>query len=52
MDASLIKLYSRGLVTMETAQTHMRHPQSLLQFAVDNPNVEKKKEKQGNVFKA
>lgn len=54
MDASLIKLYNKGLVTMETAQTHMRHPQSLLQFAVDNPNIQKdrEKEKKKNVFKS
>ena len=30
MDASLISLYARGLITREEAEMHMRHPQSLI----------------------
>lgn len=34
LDASLIRLYQRGLVTAEEAQLHMRNPQELLDVAL------------------
>ena len=34
MDSSLIRLYQRGLITMEEAQNHMRNPQAILDAAL------------------
>jgi len=34
LDASLIKLYQRGIITAEEAQLHMRNPQALLDLAL------------------
>lgn len=34
LDASLIKLYQRGVITAEEAQRHMRNPQALLDLAL------------------
>ena len=36
MDSSLIRLHERGLITLEIAQNHMRHPQSLLDTVMKN----------------
>ncbi len=50
MDKSLIKLYQRGHISMEDAQTHMRHPQSLLQY-LDKTIRSEALEQKENVFK-
>ncbi len=34
LDASLIKLYQRGIISAEDAQLHMRNPQALLEVAL------------------
>ncbi|MBN2326228.1 MAG: type IV pilus twitching motility protein PilT [Candidatus Omnitrophica bacterium] len=43
MDASLIRLYERGLITREEAELHMRHPPSLVE-ALSKKGGEKKGE--------
>ncbi|RJP30621.1 MAG: type IV pilus twitching motility protein PilT [Candidatus Omnitrophota bacterium] len=42
MDASLIRLYQRGIITMEEAQLHMRNPQALLEMELKQPTNNKR----------
>ncbi len=42
MDASLIRLCQKGIITMEEAQIHMRNPQALLEAEMKQPTKEKR----------
>ncbi len=37
LDASLIRLYQRGLISLEATQLHMKNPQALLEMELKQP---------------